>query len=271
METSDLLHDTQLAFDSVARDYDGALGNNALVQRIRARTVNAVMENIRPAGNLLDLGCGTGLDAEYLARAGYFVTAIDWSAKMVQRAKDRIANTNLQNRAEVRHLGFHQLDGFQSNFFDGVYSNLGALNCAPNIEDVVVSLSKILKPEGKLIFSVIGRICPWEWMYYSLKGQWRRANVRFQRGLVPVPLDGRTVWTRYYSPFEFQNLFENAGFRLVSLRALGLFMPPPYMIRFAESHPNKIEVLQNLDDRIGHWPILRSAGDHFLIVLQKYA
>ena len=271
METSDVLRDTQLAFDSVAMDYDGALGNNALVQRIRARTMAVVMRSVPSACNLLDLGCGTGLDTAHLASAGYFVTAVDWSSEMVRRTKERINKENLQDKAEVKHLGFHQLDEFPSEFFDGVYSNLGALNCAPGIEDVAVSLSKIMKPGAKLIFSVIGRICPWEWMYYIMKGQWHRANLRFQRGLVPVPLNGRTVWTRYYSPLEFRNPFENAGFHLVSLRALGLFIPPPYMIRFAESHPNMIEVLQNLDDRIGHWPILRSVGDHFLIVLQKYA
>ncbi|HXQ36689.1 MAG TPA: methyltransferase domain-containing protein [Anaerolineales bacterium] len=270
MDASEVLRDTQLAFDSVAEDYDGTLGNNALVQRIRARTLDAVMHKIPPGCKLLDLGCGTGLDAAYLAQAGYFVTAIDWSAEMVRRTKERIANAHLQNKAEVNHLGFHQLDEFQSGAFDGVYSNLGALNCAIRIEDVAVSLSKILKAEGKLIVSVIGRICPWEWIYYSLKAQWRRANLRFQRGLVPVPLNGRTVWTRYYLPHEFQKVFENAGFQLVSVRALGLFVPPPYMIRFAESHTSMMEMLQGLDDRIGHWPILRNGGDHFLIVMQKY-
>lgn len=271
MDTSEVLSDTQSAFDSVAWDYDGALGNNALVQRMRSRTMDAVMKNVPPGGKLLDLGCGTGLDAAYLARAGYFVTAIDWSAGMVQRAKGRIATANLQDRAEVRHLGFHQLGEFESELFDGVYSNLGALNCATNIEEVVVSLSKILKPEGKLIFSIIGRICPWEWMYYSLKRQWRRANLRFRQGLVPVPLNGRTVWTQYYFPYEFQKIFERAAFHLVHLQALGLFVPPPYMIRFTQSHPNLIEVLQDLDDRMGLWPILQNAGDHFLIVMQKYA
>jgi len=271
MDMSEVLHDTQLAFDSVAVDYDGTLGNNALIQRMRARTMDTVMKNIPLESKLLDLGCGTGLDAVYLASAGYFVIAIDWSSGMVQRAKERIATVNLQDKAEVRHLGFHQLNEFQADFFDGVYSNLGALNCATKIEDVAVSLSKIMKAGGKLIVSVIGRICPWEWMYYSLTGQWRRANLRFQRGLVPVPLNGRTVWTRYYWPYEFQKPFENAGFRLVGLRALGLFIPPPYMIRFAEAHPNMIEVLQGFDDRMGHWPILRNGGDHFLIVMQKHA
>jgi ubiquinone/menaquinone biosynthesis C-methylase UbiE len=270
MHTSQALRDTQLAFDSVAQEYDGTLGNNALVQRIRARTIKMVKQNIAPGCRLLDLGCGTGLDAAELAGVGYLVTAIDWSTQMVQRAKERITKANLGSKAEVRNLGFHQLAEFQTEFFDGLYSNLGALNCSTQIQDVAGSLSRILKPEGKLIASVIGRSCPWEWLYYSLKGQRRRANIRFNRGLVPVPLNGRTVWTQYYDPREFRKVFEDSGFRLVSLHALGLFVPPPYMIRFAESHPNMVDILQRLDDRIGHWPVLRNWGDHFLIVMQKH-
>lgn len=266
---SELLRDTQSAFDSVATDYDGTLGNNALVQRIRVRTVNAVRQNISPAGRLLDLGCGTGLDAEYLAGNGYHVTAIDWSSEMVRRTKSRIVQSKLQARVEVKHLGFHQLTELQADFFDGVYSDLGALNCAEEMDDLAESLARILKPQGKLIASVIGRVCPWEWLLYFSKGQWQRAGLRANREMVPVPLNGRTVWTRYFSPREFELVFARAGFRLVSLRALSLFVPPPYMIAFAERHPALIDFLQFLDDSMGGWPVLRNWGDHFLIVLQK--
>jgi ubiquinone/menaquinone biosynthesis C-methylase UbiE len=266
---SELLLDTQLAFDSVAAEYDGALGNNALVQRIRARTMAAVLHNISPTQHLLDLGCGTGLDAVSLAHAGYRVTAIDWSAEMIRRTRERITQANLQNKVDVRHLGFHQLDEFQADVFDGVYSDLGPLNCAAKIDEVADSLARIIRPQGKIIASVIGRVCPLEWIYYFFKGQWKRANLRFCRGLVPVPLNGRTVWTRYFAPGEFGEVFEGAAFKLVSLRALSLFVPPPYMIRFAERHSSLINFLQSLDDSMGHLPLIRNWGDHFLVVMQK--
>jgi ubiquinone/menaquinone biosynthesis C-methylase UbiE len=266
---SELLRDTQLAFDSVATDYDGVLGNNTLVQRIRTRTMVAVRQNVSPRGRLLDLGCGTGLDAESLAHNGYHISAMDWSSKMVRRTQNRIAESNLQENIEVKHLGFHQLAKLQPDFFDGVYSDLGALNCAENMEELAGSLARIMKPQGKLIASVIGRVCPWEWLLYSSKGQWKRAGLRAQRGMVPVPLNSLTVWTRYFSPREFESVFARAGFKLVSLRALGLFVPPPYMIGFAERHPALIDFLQSMDDSMGNWPLFRDWGDHFLIVLQK--
>ncbi len=266
---SDFLRDTQLAFDSVAAEYDGDLGNNALVQRMRKRMMDAVQRNASPGNHLLDLGCGTGLDAEYLAQAGYRITAMDWSPQMVRRTQKRIEEAGLRAKVEVRHLGFHQSSELQSEVFDGIYSDLGALNCAANIDDVAASLFRILKPNGKLIASVIGRVCPWEWILYTSKGQWKRANLRSARDMLPVPLNGRTVWTRYFSPREFEKVFARAGFELISLRALALFVPPPYMIGFSTRHPTMINFLQSLDDSVGSWPMFRNSGDHFLMVLKK--
>src|SRR3546814_8142940 len=56
------LRETRHAFDSVAADYDGPRGNNALIQRMR-RTLWEVVHRELPSGSrLLDLGCGTGID-----------------------------------------------------------------------------------------------------------------------------------------------------------------------------------------------------------------
>src|SRR5215470_8736151 len=101
----DRLADTQVAFDSVAADYDGPSGNNALIQRLRAQTLAAVMRSAPAGGRLLDLGCGTGLDAAYLAARGYQVTATDWSPAMVARARQRAIAAGLGGRLEARQLG----------------------------------------------------------------------------------------------------------------------------------------------------------------------
>src|SRR5262245_34228409 len=64
------LLDTQRAFDSVAADYDGPTGNNTLIQWMRLRLWRAVLATVPRGGRLLDLGCGTGLDAAYFASEG---------------------------------------------------------------------------------------------------------------------------------------------------------------------------------------------------------
>jgi SAM-dependent methyltransferase len=265
----DPLQDTQRAFDSVAADYDGPLGNNALVQRFRARTLQAVLDHVPPGQAVIDLGCGTGLDAETLARRGYRVTAIDWSPEMARRARERAARAGLADRIEVRALGVQQLDQLAEGAFAGAYADLGPLNCLPDLGDAARLIACALQPGGKLIASVIGRVCPWELLVFALKGDWARARLRFSKESVPVPLNGRTVWTRYYSPREFQAAFAGAGFRRVSLRALGLFVPPPYLAAFAGRHPRWIDRLQRWEDRAAGWPLARGWGDHFLIVLRR--
>ena len=117
--------------------------------------------------------------------------------------------------------------------------------------------------------SVIGRICPWEMALYTGRRDWARLAVRYKRGFAAVPLDGHTVWTRYYTPSQFARAFRDAGFQRVSLRSLGLFAPPPYMEAFAKRHMRVVSVLQTFDDVLGGMPGLRAMGDHFLVVMRK--
>lgn len=266
---SQTLGETQRAFDSVAPDYDRSNAENATLRAMRGRTIAAIREHAAPGSRIIDLGCGPGTDDETLARAGYSVTAIDWSPVMVEETRKRIARAALQERVDVHHVGIHELDRLPPARYDVACSNFGPLNCVPSLPDAARLIGDRLGPGGVLVASVIGRICPWEIALYALRGRWARLRVRFARGPVGVPLNGRTVWTSYYTPAEFERVFAAAGFSRVSLRALGLFVPPPYMDAFVTRHPALVSRLQWLDDRAGSWPVLRGLGDHFLIVLRK--
>jgi hypothetical protein len=139
----------------------------------------------------------------------------------------------------------------------------------PDLPEAARLIADRLRSGGVLIASVIGRVCPWELALYAARRDWRRASIRFSTSLTAVPLEGRTVWTRYYSPSEFDQAFAAAGFSRVSLRTLGLFVPPPYMQAFADRHPSAIRWLQRIEDVVGDWPVFRRWGDHFLIVMRK--
>jgi SAM-dependent methyltransferase len=265
------LADTQRAFDEVAAGYDGPLGNNALVQGMRARTLAAVTRSMAPGAALLDLGCGTGLDAEALGRQGYRVTAIDWSGSMVRQTRERAERAGNNGIVAVHQVGIHELGRLPAGTFDGAYSNLGALNCVPDLGSAAALIAARLRPGGVLIASVIGRVCPWELAVFSRKRDWRRAAARWSKEPVAVPLNGGTVWTRYYSPSDFRSTFAAAGFSLRSLRTLGLLVPPPYALAFADRHPHLLAGLQVIEDRIAAWPGVRGWGDHFLIVMERRA
>lgn len=262
------LQATRAAFDSVAADYDGASGNNQLVQHMRQRLWQTALARFPRGGRLLDIGCGTGIDAAFFAGQGYQVLASDWSPRMVARTRERAVAAGLARRMTAIELGAQELPALDGEAFDGIYSDLGALNCAPDMAVVARACAALVRPGGTLIFSVIGRWCPWEIGYYLVKGQPRRALVRLNRAATPVGLNGNTVWTRYYTPRELYHDFQGA-FSLDDCRALALFAPPPYLIGLQARAPRLVEYLARLDDRLGHLPLLRDAGDHFLITLTR--
>jgi SAM-dependent methyltransferase len=269
-QSDERLAETRRAFDSVADEYDGPAGNNALIQRMRAALWRSVEQSFPRGARLLDLGCGTGIDAAYFATRGYSVVAADWSPRMVARAGERADAAGLAGRVTTLVAGAQELARLELPPFDGIYSNLGPLNCAADLEAVAAGCAALLKPGGRLIASVIGRVCPWELAYYTLRGELGRAWVRARRGMVPVGLNDRVVWTRYYTPREFYRAFA-ARFELASCRGLSLFLPPPYLVGLYEGHPRLGAALAALDDRLGGWPVLRGAGDDFLITLSLRA
>jgi ubiquinone/menaquinone biosynthesis C-methylase UbiE len=263
------LRATRDAFDSVAADYDGPRGNNELIQRMRAEMWHWLDTVFKAGDRVIDLGCGTGLDAVHLASLGYRVTATDWSPQMVQRTADRARISGVSGRVRTLNIGAHELGCLEeTTSYDGAYSNLGPLNCVPDLADVSRECARLLKPGGALVFTVIGRFCPWEIAHYLRKGRWSRAMLRFARRVVPVGMNNHTIWTRYYAPGEFYKAFRSE-FTLEHFRGICAFAPPPYLTFLHRNYPRLHETLWRMDQRMAGWPVLRGFGDHFLIIMRK--
>jgi SAM-dependent methyltransferase len=263
-----MLADTQLAFDSVAAIYDGPRGNNALIQRMRDLIWRLISRLVPAPARLLDIGCGTGIDAQHFVQQGYTVLATDWSPQMVERTAGRASAHGITEPLQTARVGAHELHKIGEDGFDGAYSNFGPLNCVPDLTLTARECARLLRPRGYLVFSVIGRICPWELGYYLARMRPRRALVRYARAMTPVGLNTHTVWSRYYTPREFYRRFARE-FELIDYRALSLFLPPPYLVGFYERAPRLNRALAWLDDKLGGWPVLRGAGDHFLITMRR--
>ena len=204
-----------------------------------------------------------------MAQLGHRVTASVWSPQMVARRAARAQRESVQDRVQTAAVGAHELERLEGDgVFDGAYSNLGPLNCVPDLRSVSRACARLLKPDGVLVFTVVGRLCPWEIVHYALRGQWSRVTVRFARKAVPVGMNKHTIWTRYYRPREFYRAFET-HFALDQFRGLCVFAPPPYLTWVKDRHPSGYQRLWRIDRRAAGWPLLRSIGDHFLIVMRK--
>lgn len=189
---------------------------------------------------LIDLGCGTGLDAQAVG---------------------------LEARLQVIPVGIQHIDQL-SGEFDGIYSNFGSLNHIEDLPAVAIECARLLRSDGCLVFSVIGRMCPWEMNEDTLRGRLMQASMRFACGAAALRVSGQMVRIRRYLPREFYRVFE-AYFSLAYYRPLSVFLPPPYLVGLYQRYPMLVQSLGWLDDLITTWPLLRDMGDYFLIVMRK--
>ena len=271
------LSETAEAFDSVAETYDGPQGNNHLIQRMRQLTWARIDQLVPRPSQLLDIGCGTGIDAQRFANLGHRVLATDWSPAMVQRAQARAVASD--GRIEAIRVGAQELDVLvpdRRGTIDLAYSNFGPLNCVPDLGVTGRALAELVRPGGHAVFTVIGRWCPWEIAHYARQRRWKRLAVRFSRGMTPVNMNAHTIWTRYHTPRSFireWNGGSSAGgaaqWSVVSYEGLSTFVPPPYLTELSTKRPGLSARLERMDARTAAWPVARSMGDHFLIVLRR--
>jgi SAM-dependent methyltransferase len=229
------------------------------------------LEAAMPAGGrLLDLGCGPGHDAVHLARRGHRVVAVDLSPAMVAAARARAAAAGVADRVSVEAIGIHEVAALPAGPFDGIYSDFGALNCVPDLPAVARACAQRLRPGGKLVVCVMGRHVPWERVHDRLRGDGRRTAARRAPGMTAVSMSGHRVWTAYYTPGEFFSAFA-PHFHHDGHRGLGLLLPPPSLAARSAAWPRLGALLGLLEDRLAGLPLLREAGDHFLMTMTRRA
>lgn len=97
-------------------------------------------------GRVLEIGVGTGKNIEYYPK-GLNITAIDFSEKMLQKAKIKAAFYD--KKVDLRLMDAQHMD-FSDNTFDTVFTT--CVFCS--VPDPIVGLKeirRICKPDGKII------------------------------------------------------------------------------------------------------------------------
>jgi malonyl-CoA O-methyltransferase len=176
------------SFSAASRSYDDAA---QLQQQVREELLSRLTLLRDPPRAVLDLGAGTGLGAAALKRAfpRAQVTAVDFSAAMLQQARrhSRFWRPIRCIEADARSLPL------ESASVDLVFSNL-MLQWVQPLDDALQEIRRVLKPGGLLLASSFGPLTLQE-----LRGAWAAAD------------DGVHV-NEFIDMHDFGSALQRAGF-----------------------------------------------------------
>lgn len=230
MTTQDSNQFSKEAWDANAEHWDSRMGDDGNdFFNILCWPVLGSLLDVQPDSHILDIACGNGLTSRRLAALGYRVTAFDFSANLIEKAKMR----STQYAARIH---YHVLDATDESQllslgqqqFDSALSNM-ALFDMPEIEPLFRALRKLLKPNGVFVFSLMhpafnnpsAALMAEEWDDGELH---TRYAVKTSRYMTPFESKGLALRNqpkpqlyfhrpiRYYMNVAFQNGFILDGF-----------------------------------------------------------
>jgi len=257
-------------FDAAAGSYDRGFTATRLGRRYRELVWAELATSFQPGDRVLELGCGTGEDAVWLARRGIRVLATDSSEGMLDAARHKAAAAGVEHLVTTRRLDLGALETTcdLDGPFDGVLSNFGALNCVPDRRPLARALAGLVAPGGRVLVVVMGPLCLWEVAWHLLHAKPAAAFRRLRQGAQVPIAPGQAVQVWYPTPWRVSREFA-PGFRRLGLTAVGCFLPPPYLEHLEDTRPGLIRRLAALEARWHGVSQLGWLADHFVLKLER--
>jgi 2-polyprenyl-3-methyl-5-hydroxy-6-metoxy-1,4-benzoquinol methylase len=157
-ETIRLNDDNREIWDANAEAWDARIGAGGGWQSTLIFPTVERMLNLQTGESILDIACGNGQLSRRLAEAGATVVASDFSPKLIELAKRRPTEyahritysvTDATNEEQLMSLA-----GPERRHFDAAVC-CNAIMDMPVIEPLFRAVSKLLKPDGRFVFSVM--------------------------------------------------------------------------------------------------------------------
>jgi SAM-dependent methyltransferase len=265
--TSDPLQTAAIYWDAAAETYEQTF-TGTTVGQIRRRAVWKELERTFHTGqSILELNCGTGIDAVFLGRKGIQVLACDISPRMIEIARSLADEARTITPPEFRVLANENLSTLKEGPFDGAFSNFAGLNCVGDLSPVAASLAQHLKPGARFIACMIGRFVPFEIAWYLAHREPRRAFQRlFERRSSFRGEENLTIYRPTVGEIVRQM---QPSFRLLRWKGIGITVPISYAENFAGRFPRLIRRLASIDAAIGNLPLFRGMGDCVLLEFER--
>lgn len=111
------------------------------------RRVQFITKHLPPGGRVLEVGCGTGLLTEALARAGVDLCAIDVSIDLLRLARERVGRAG--------SVAFSRQNAYSAGLKDRSFDAVVGISVLHHL-DLAAALAefrRLLRPGGRLLFS----------------------------------------------------------------------------------------------------------------------
>lgn len=254
------------AFDAVAGAYDDDFTSSILGRLLRPRVWEKLSQYFSSGEHVLELACGTGEDAVWLAQQGLRVTATDGSAEMIEVTQAKVDRAGVTGQVEARQVSLQAIsEKYFNKPFDGVFSNFGGLNTINQWRSLAQALAEIVRSGGKVILVPMGPFCPWEIGWYLAHGQPKMA---FRRFSVPASARiGETVIPVWYPSARRLRADFAPWFRYCGVESLGLWLPPSYLDHFVNRRPNFFVRLDQFEKATAR--LTTGWGDHYIIIFER--
>jgi ubiquinone/menaquinone biosynthesis C-methylase UbiE len=257
-----------LVFDQMASDYDEVFTNSMIGRAQREVVWTKLTQTFQSGDHILELNCGTGEDALFLARNGVSVTACDASQQMIKIASSRRRAAAPHAPISFNILATERLRDLQSvPTFDGAFSNFSGLNCIADLKQTAEDLATLLSPRAPLVVCLSTRFCLWEMLWFAIHGNFRKAFRRCS-GQATAKAGAFTIDVYYPTVRNLQKLFA-PFFVLHSCTGIGITVPPSYVEASIRKHPNLLNIFRTMDNAISSYPGFRVLGDHVLLHFER--
>jgi ubiquinone/menaquinone biosynthesis C-methylase UbiE len=213
--------------------------------------------------DVLDIGCGQGIDVVRYAASGARVTGVDLTPRHAELARAHLAARNLPGTVV---LGDAEQLPFDDASFDRASSN-GVLHHTPDISAALREARRVLRPGGEARIVVYNRSSLHYWadqVVYRGLLQRRLFAEGSMSAVLSEGVEYSTVGARplvnVYSPRQIRGLLRDAGFEAVSTRIRHFHAGDAFPAALLESRVKALRDPRVLDriGRMAGWYVIAS-------------